>query len=71
MIEGCMILDSTFSDTFRFPSFVELEVCSLGVTQIGRKVKDMHEPLCMDEYLPRLKALGRLPVRSPGFVQYV
>ena len=66
-----MILDATFSDTFRFPSFVELEVCSLGVTQIRRKVKDMHESLCMDEYLPRLKDLGRLPVRSAGFVQYV
>jgi len=54
-------LDSTFSDTNLFPSLKELEVCSDLVTQEGKRERDTHERLCLDECLPRLKAMGRLP----------
>ena len=62
MIEGCQMLDATFSDINRFPSLEELEMCSPLVTQTRKKGRDIHKRLCMDEYLPRLKAMGRLPV---------
>lgn len=69
--EGCKVLDATFSDTDRYPSLKELEVCSFLVTQGGKRGRDTYERLCMDEYLPRLKAVARLPVYSVGFVLYI
>lgn len=64
IIECCRVLDRTFSDTDRYPSLVELEVCSLGANNVRKKGEDVHERLCMDEHLPRLKALGRLLASS-------
>jgi len=61
MAEGCRVLDATFSDMDRYPSLQELEMCSLSMAQFGKKGKDAHERMCMDEYLPCLKAIGRLP----------
>jgi len=61
MTEGFNVLDTTFSDTDKYPSLKELEVCSFLVTQTGKTGRDMHERLSIDEYLPRLKAMGRLP----------
>ena len=55
-------LDSMFADTNQYPSLKEFEVCSDVVTQEGKKGRDTYESLCMDEYLPRLKAMGKLPV---------
>ncbi|KAF9778941.1 hypothetical protein BJ322DRAFT_463498 [Thelephora terrestris] len=61
-IEECKLLDATFSDTQRYPSLMELNVCSFKVTSwMGRQAGDTHEQLCLDEHLPRLMALGRLP----------
>jgi hypothetical protein len=74
-IEVCEILDSTFSDTDRYPSLVEFEVVRLvGVTKTGMtELSHTYEvDLDMDEYLPRLKALGVLPasrMRGVGFVR--
>lgn len=64
--KGWKVLDDTFSDIDRYPALVELELCSLKVTEVGGKImmRDTYERLCADEYLPRLKALGRLPVCS-------
>jgi len=53
-------LDATFSDTNRYPSLEELELCSILVAQVGKKGRDTHTRLRMDNYLPRLKAMGRL-----------
>ena len=61
MTEGCEILDATFSDTEKYPSLKELEVCSFLVTQARKSGRDTYERLSMDEHLPRLKAMGRLP----------
>jgi len=61
MIGYCEALDAAFSDTNRYPSLEELEVCAPLKTQTGEKGRDTYERLCLDEYLPRLKALGRLP----------
>ena len=67
MAEGCKVLDDTFSDIDRYPSLVELEICSLEITRIGKDRRDTHKQLYVDEHLPRLKALGRLPPsRQPG-----
>jgi hypothetical protein len=60
-VEGCEILDTTFSDVEKYPSLVELEVCLFKTTRIGREARVTYERLCVDECLPRLKALGRLP----------
>ena len=67
MVEEFETLDSTFSDTNQYPSLKEFEVCSDLVTKEGRKGRDTHERLCVDEYLPRLKAMGRLPALAYGF----
>ena len=64
MIEGCKVLDTTFSDPDRYPSLVELEVCLPGIVKVGKKTRDVHERLFMDEHLPRLKGFGRLSTRS-------
>ena len=61
MTEGFDVLDATFSDTDKYPSLEELEVCSFLVTQAGKTGRDTHERLSIGEYLPRLKAMGRLP----------
>jgi hypothetical protein len=61
MVEGCKDLDVIFSDTDRYPSLKEVELCSFVVTRIGNTGRDSHERFSMDEYLPRLKAIGRLP----------
>ena len=61
MAEGCRVLDNTFSDIDRYPSLVELEICSLELTRVGRDGRDTHKRLYVDERLPRLRALGRLP----------
>ena len=72
MIEGCRVLDSTFSDKDRYPSLMELEVVrSVGVADIERKASQKYERVDMDEYLPRLKALGRLPADGPRKVESV
>jgi hypothetical protein len=73
MIEGCKVLDSTFSDTDRYPSLVEFEVVRpVGETNFGRlKAGDAHERVYMDEYLPRLKALGKLPASGTRKVESV
>ena len=63
-VEGCRALDNTFSDTDRYPSLVELEVVLFGMTEFRREEKCTLKRLCMDEHLPRLKALGRLPSSS-------
>jgi len=60
MAEEFESLDSIFSDTNRYPSLKEFEMCSDLVIQEGRKGRDTYERMCMDEYLPRLKAMGRL-----------
>lgn len=60
-IEGYKVLDATFSDVEKYPSLVELEVCSSRGTRVGREARVTLERLCVDERLPRLKALGRLP----------
>lgn len=50
MTSRFQVLDSIFSDTYRYPSLKELEVCSLVVTRTGRmKGGGTHERLCMDE----------------------
>ena len=61
MMESCRVLDATFSDTKRYPSLKDFEVCSSAVARIGEEGWDTYERLCMDPYLPRLKAMGRLP----------
>ena len=56
----CRVFDNTLSDTERYPSLVRVEVYSFDSRKTGREARDTFERLCMDEYLPRLKALGRL-----------
>ena len=53
-------LDVTFSDANRYPSLREFEVCSDSVVQEGNRGRDVYRRLCAGEYLPRLRALGRL-----------
>ena len=62
MILYCAILDDTFSDTDRYPSLLEFEIRSLEVPNVRVKNWETHIRLCLDEYFPRLKALGRLAV---------
>lgn len=72
MIEGCRILDNTFSDTDRYPSLVQFEMCSPGVgAKNWVKGRYKHERLNMDDYFPRLRALGKLPARSTRSVESV
>lgn len=54
-------LDVIFSDVDSYPSLKEFEVCSDSVTKEGKGGRDTYERLCIDEYLPHLKALGKLP----------
>lgn len=69
--ENCRIIDNTFSDTDRYPSLVELEVCSFDVVKIGWTARDKHARLSFDEHLPRLRALGRLPTSGTRSVESV
>ena len=61
VIEEYAAVDATFSDTDRYPSLEEVEVCSDLVTQEGKRGGDRFNRLYMDKCLPRLKALGKLP----------
>ena len=69
MIEHCAVLDDTFSDTDRYPSLIEFEVRSLDVPDVTVGNQEVHIRLCVDEYFPRLKALGRLAVGGPQLVE--
>ena len=72
MIEGCRVLDNTFSDTDRYPSLVEFEVVrSFRVSDIERNADLRCERVHMDEYLPRLKASGKLPSNDTRKVESV
>jgi len=54
-------LDITFSDTVMFPSLRVFEVCSDLAVQGGNRGRDAYIRVYTGEYLPRLRALGRLP----------
>ena len=62
MIDHCAVLDDTFSDTDRYPSLIEFEIRSLDVPGDTERDRETHIRLCLDEHLPRLRALGRLAV---------
>jgi len=59
--EDYAVLDVTFSDANRYPSLREFEVCSDLVARGGNGGRDVYKRLRVGEYLPRLRALGRLP----------
>ena len=69
MIWCCAVLDDTFSDTDRYPSLIEFEVRSLDVPDVRVRDRETHIRLCLDEYFPRLKALGRLVVGNTQSVE--
>ena len=60
MIEEYEVLDITFSDTHVYPSLKEVELCSDLVIQKGKRERDTYKRLYMDNYIPRLRLLGRL-----------
>jgi len=60
MMEEYAIMDVTFSNTDRYPSLKEFEVCSDLEVQSGKGGRDAYRRLYMGEYLPRLRASGRL-----------
>ena len=60
-IEDYEILDTTFSDADKYPFLKELEICSLLMTQGGEKGGNTRGHFWMDEYLPRVRVMGRLP----------
>ena len=60
-IEDYEILDTTFSDADKYPFLKELEICSLLMAQGGEKGGNTRGHFWMDEHLPRVRAMGRLP----------
>ena len=50
-IEDYEILDTTFSDVDKYPFLKELEICSLLMTQGGKKGGNTRGRFCRGEYL--------------------